>query len=370
MPRTTPTARQMSTTLRVCALPRVPNTLGLACTADRAACIEDVSQLADLALLCAQSPQAPVVLGSASNVILPPRIERLLVLPRLRGVRLLDATPECFLVEAMAGESWHGLVEHTLAQGWDGLENLALIPGTVGAAPVQNIGAYGVELRERLHSVLAWHLPDGRMHELPNTACQFAYRDSRFKREPGWLIVAVRLRLPRPWQPVATYPDLRERLIHATRPDAKAIFSVVCAIRRAKLPDPVTLGNVGSYFKNPIVDAAFAARLRHDHPALPVYPQPDGRVKLAGGWLIQEAGWKGRRLGAAGMHARQALVLVNHGQAKLQEVMALEQAVRRAVHAKFGVMLEREPVALHVPPPPTAVCTLDAGKSEAPRTVQ
>jgi len=333
-------------TLKPRTLQHVPNTLGLACTAQHAVCLDDLAQLPRLSDLWTQSRPTPCILGGGSNVILPPHIERPLVLPRLRGIQLLDTTPDAWIVQAMAGESWHDLVAYTLAQGWPGLENLALIPGTVGAAPVQNIGAYGVELCARLHSVLAWHVHEGKLHELPKAACQFAYRDSRFKHEDVWLIVAVRLRLPRPWQPVVTYPGLREHLINTPQPDAHTIFNAICAIRHAKLPDPATLGNVGSYFKNPIVDAAHAARLQRNHPALPAYPQPDGHVKLAAGWLIEQVGWKGRRLGSVGMHARQALVLVNHGQARFEDVMALEHAVRRAVHAQFGAHLEREPVVL------------------------
>jgi len=328
------------------AMTAVPNTLGLACAADQVVYVDDLAQLPDVSACWARSHPPAFLLGGGSNVILPPRVKRPLVRPRLRGFQLIDAAPDAWIVQAMAGESWHGLVQYTLAQGWPGLENLALIPGTVGAAPVQNIGAYGVELRERLHSVLAWHLQDGKLHELSNAECQLTYRDSRFKHENAWLIVAVRLRLPRPWQAVLTYPDLRAQLRNPTLPNAKTVFDAVCAIRRAKLPDPATLGNVGSYFKNPVVNAAFAARLRQDHPALPTYPQVDGNVKLAGGWLIEQAGWKGRRLGPVGMHARQALVLVNHGQARFEDVMALEDTVRRAVHAKFGVRLEREPVVL------------------------
>jgi len=332
-------------TLNIRPLPRIPNTLGLACAGNRTVSITDPAQLPALHALCAPLPHPPFVLGGASNVILPPHVDRLLLLSRLRGIELLDATPDAWIVQAMAGESWHGLVEHTLEQGWDGLENLALIPGTVGAAPVQNIGAYGVELRERVHSVLAWHLPEGRLHELSNADCRFAYRDSRFKREAAWMIVAVRLRLPRPWQAVLTYPDVRR---HVAQPaSARAIFDAVCTARRAKLPDPGSLGNVGSYFKNPVVDAQHAARLLREYPRLPAWPQADGRVKLAGGWLIEAAGWKGRRLGATSMHAQQALVLVNHGQASIEDVLALEYAVQRSVRARFDIVLEREPVLLH-----------------------
>jgi len=328
------------------ALARVPNTLGLACTAARVVTLTDLAQLPALSRLSAQEHTSPMVLGAASNLILPPRVERLVVLPRFSGIRLLAVTPDAWLIEAMAGETWHGLVEHTLAQGWDGLENLALIPGTVGAAPVQNIGAYGVELSQRLHSVLVWHVHDAQLQELSPEQCQFAYRDSRFKRAADWVIVAVRLRLPRPWQPVLSYLDVRAHLPGSSPPSARAVFDAVCTIRRAKLPDPAQLGNVGSYFKNPIIDAQQAVRLRAQYPALPAWTQDQGRVKLAAGYLIEQAAWKGRRLGPVGMHARQALVLVNHGGARFADVMALEDAVRRDVYAKFGVTLEREPGAL------------------------
>jgi len=332
--------------LRIQQMDALPNTLGLPCVADQTVCITDLAQLPALGTLWQQSPRCPFILGCGSNVVLPPRVHHLVVLPHLRGITLIDSTPDAWVVQAMAGESWHDLVAHTLVQGWPGLENLALIPGTVGAAPVQNIGAYGIELRARLHSVLAWHCHDGKLHELSNEACQFAYRDSRFKREKTWLIVAVRLRLPRPWQPVLTYPDIHQALQAVPHVDAHAIFEAVCTIRRAKLPDPAILANAGSYFKNPVVDATQAAQLHEAHPDLPTYPQPDGRVKLAAGWLIQAAGWKGRRLGPVGMHARQALVLVNHGKACFDDVIALQKAVRDAVRTRFGIQLEREPVLL------------------------
>jgi len=322
----------------------LPNTLGLVATAPRMVCITHPAQLPALSALVAQEASPPLILGAGSNVVLPARVENLVVLPQLRGVRLLHTTPQARVVEVMAGENWHDWVTHSLAQGWYGLENLALIPGTVGAAPVQNIGAYGVELHQRLHSVLAWHIPEARLHTLTVQACHFAYRHSRFKAAPPgqWLIVAVRFSLPRPWQAVLTYPALQRHL--RMQADPHAIYATVCAIRRAKLPDPAQLGNVGSFFKNPVVTAAQYARLQQAYPGLPAWVQPDGNVKLAAGWLIEQAGWKGRRLGCVGMHAQQALVLVNYGQAYQEDVLSLEQAVRDAVQSRFGVILEREPV--------------------------
>lgn len=311
------------------------------------------------------------VLGGGSNVVVQPLPQHGVVQVALHEIRLWRETATHWVVEAAAGESWHGLVRHCLEQGWPGLENLALIPGTVGAAPVQNIGAYGLELSERLHSVVAWDLQSGQCHEFTGSDCGFAYRDSRFKRDgPGrWLISRVRLALPKAWRPCLSYADLRTHAslrdwvtdataAHTTGAGTTAtwtaqaphaawkIFDAVCDIRRRKLPDPATLPNAGSFFKNPVVEASVAHALSARHPDLKCYPQDDGRVKLAAGWLIEQAGWKGRRLGPVGMHAHQALVLVNYGAATAADVGALARAVREDVRARFGVVLEQEPVDL------------------------
>jgi UDP-N-acetylmuramate dehydrogenase len=237
-----------------------------------------------------------------------------------------------------------------MESGWPGLENLALIPGTVGAAPVQNIGAYGVELRDHLESVSAWNIPQGLLRTFSREECEFAYRDSLFKRAPAgtWLIVSVRFRLPKVWTPVLGYPDLQKHFgigaAKAQSPTPQAVFDAVCAIRRAKLPDPAELGNAGSFFKNPVVSGVQHAQLMRTHPEIVSYPQADGQYKLAAGWLIDRCGWKGRRVGAVGMHARQALVLVNYGGAQANEVLALAHAVRSSVQEHFGVELEMEPI--------------------------
>lgn len=297
------------------------------------------------------SGQNVFVLGGGSNVVLRPRLSSLVIKVESAGIRLLEDRGDSLIVEAEAGESWHGFVRHCVRQGWGGLENLALIPGTVGAAPVQNIGAYGVELDQRVRRVIAWDLQQGRLHEFEPHQCGFSYRDSQFKQAgPGrWLILKVQFAMPRVWTPVLGYPDLQhhERLAKlGSAVTPRDVFDAVCQIRRSKLPDPDVLANAGSFFKNPVVSAADFQRIRRQWPDTVAYRQGDGNWKLAAGWLIEQAGWKGRRLGPVGMHERQALVLVNHGGATAHDVESLAQGVRDDVRQKFGVELEQEPVAV------------------------
>ena len=353
-----PPAGSTAPTSNVAALPapaprdlRAFNTLGLSSRADAFVEIDDAAQLPALAQLARGYPSL-LVLGGGSNMVLPARVQGLVAHMRLRGIRLLDATDAHLRVEAAAGERWHEVVAATIARGWPGLENLALIPGQTGAAPVQNIGAYGVELKDRFDSVVAYDLRAEAFVEMDHAACAFAYRDSIFKREPGrWIITAVRFRLPRAWSPVLDYPDLQRHPAlmaarAAGRVDARQVFDAVREIRTRKLPDTAVLGNAGSFFKNPIVDAATHARLAAEHPGLVAYPQADGHVKLAAGWLIDQCGWKGRALGRAGVHAAQALVLVNLGGATAADIMALARAIQDDVRARFGVTLEPEPIVV------------------------
>jgi len=253
-------------------------------------------------------------------------------------------------VEAGAGESWHGLVQWTLAQGLPGLENLALIPGTVGAAPVQNIGAYGVELKDRFESLDAVDLVTGRTVTLDAAACRFGYRDSVFKQHLAGksVITRVRFRLPRPWLPVLGYLDLERKRAETgiTEPDARTIFNWVCAIRRAKLPDPAVIGNAGSFFKNPVVSAEQCRDIIDRDPEVVHYPLPDGSAKLAAGWLIDACGWKGKAVGGAAVYDKQALVLVNRGGATGGEVVTLARAIQESVYGRFGIRLEPEPVVV------------------------
>ncbi|HEX5391506.1 MAG TPA: UDP-N-acetylmuramate dehydrogenase, partial [Burkholderiaceae bacterium] len=265
------------------------------------------------------------VLGGGSNLVITGDIKALVLKVEIAGRRLVEETPKGWLVEVGAGENWHDFVAWTLAQGWPGLENLALIPGTVGASPVQNIGAYGVELQDRFHSLDAVELDTGHAFTLDAAQCGFGYRDSVFKHEragdKGYglagraLITHVRFWLPKPWKPVLGYLDLERKMAETgnTTPDATTLFDWIVAIRRAKLPDPAVIGNAGSFFKNPTVTPEQCADIIARDPKVVHYPMADGSIKLAAGWLIDACGWKGKTVGHAGVYEKQALVLVNRG---------------------------------------------------------
>ncbi|MDA8384124.1 MAG: UDP-N-acetylmuramate dehydrogenase [Betaproteobacteria bacterium] len=326
------------------------NTFAIAATAARLVRVREARDAAAIARDPVLGPAPKLILGGGSNLLLTRDPAPLVVKVEIAGMRVLTSTPKATVLEAGAGVRWHEFVRWSLAQGHPGLENLALIPGTVGAAPVQNIGAYGLEVAQRIESVVATDLSSGQAVEFDAEACRFGYRDSVFKRE--WagrcLITHVRFRLPRPWRAVLGYADLDRHFSRAglAHPDAQQIFEAVCAIRKAKLPDPAEVGNAGSFFKNPIVEAAARDELGQAFPGLVSYPQDDGRHKLAAAWMIESCGWKGRNLGRAGIHARHALVLVNLGGAAGAEIIALAENVRADVLAKFGVRLEYEPVVV------------------------
>ena len=326
------------------------NTFGLPARAAWFAAMETPAQLAALSAWPEWKRLRRFVLGGGSNLVLAGDFDGLVLHVRIPGRELIAETADAWLVRAGAGENWHDFVSWTLDCGWPGLENLALIPGTVGAAPVQNIGAYGLEMAERFHRLEAVELATGETVILDRTACRFDYRDSVFKREAAgrYLITAVTFRLPKRWQPVIGYADVVRELAtqRIAQPTARAVADAVIAIRSRKLPDPARLGNAGSFFKNPQVDAATFQSLIARHPNLPHYPQPDGTVKLAAGWLIERCGWKGRSLGPAGVYERQALVLINRGGARGEDVLRLARAIQASVKAIFGVELEPEPVLL------------------------
>lgn len=329
---------------------RTFNAFGLPATAHtlvRIACDAAVRRVLDHPEL-GRAPK--FVLGGGSNVVFTRDVESVVMKVEVMGRRIVDERADAWIVEAGAGETWHDFVAWTLEQGLPGLENLALIPGTVGAAPVQNIGAYGVELKDRFASLDVVDLVTGRGVTLDAPMCHFAYRDSVFKHGLAGksVITRVRFRLPRSWTPVVGYVDL-ERKIHETgidTPDAKHIFDWVCAIRRAKLPDPLLLGNVGSFFKNPVVSADQCRDIIGRDPEIVHYPLPDGSVKLAAGWLIDACGWKGKTIGRAGVYEKQALVLVNRGGASGAEVVTLARAIQESVYGRFGIRLEPEPVVV------------------------
>jgi UDP-N-acetylmuramate dehydrogenase len=305
------------------------------------------------------------VLGGGSNIVLTGDVKPLVLKVEVPGLRVVDDGPRATVVEAGAGENWHGLVERTLQDGFPGLENLAMIPGTVGASPVQNIGAYGVELQDRFESLDAIDLETGRVFTLDAAQCAFGYRDSVFKHAPARnaetpgrpyglglagraLILRVRFRLPKPWKPVLGYMELARKRAEAgvTEPTARQIFDWVCAIRSAKLPDPRVIGNAGSFFKNPTVTPEQCSDIIAREPKIVHYPMPDGSIKLAAGWLIDACGWKGKSVGNAGVYEKQALVLVNRGGATGGEVVTLARAIQTSVYERFGIRLEPEPVVV------------------------
>ena len=329
------------------------NTLALPGRAALYARIAAAEQLAALADGHAFDGYRCFVLGGGSNLVLTGDFDGLVLHVAIPGRTLVGEDAGAWYVRAGAGENWHDFVQWTLAQGWPGLENLSLIPGTVGAAPIQNIGAYGLEVAERFHSLTAFDMERGESVRFDRTACRFGYRDSVFKQE-GWhlegrfVITDVTFRLPRQWQPLTRYADIAGELAarEVVTPTAQQIADAVIAVRQRKLPDPARIPNTGSFFHNPVVDAATADRLVAENPSLPHYPQATGRVKLAAGWLIDQAGWKGRDLGPVGMYEKQALVLVNRGGATGADVTALMRAVQSDVRERFGVELTPEPVFL------------------------
>lgn len=286
------------------------------------------------------------VIGGGSNLLLTRDIDALVLHMASRGRRVLSDDGERVVVEAQAGEPWHPFVQWSLAQGYCGLENLSLIPGTVGAAPMQNVGAYGVEIKDVFAGLTALDRETGELRDFNLEECAFGYRDSLFKRNPGrWLILRVRFALSHALQAHLDYGPVRQRLAEqgVEQPTAQAISDAICSIRREKLPDPAELGNAGSFFKNPVVAAELVERIRSQHPGVVAYPQADGQVKLAAGWLIEQAGWKGYREGDAGVHRLQSLVLVNHGQASGAQLHALAQRIQADILERFGVELEMEP---------------------------
>ena len=287
-----------------------------------------------------------LVIGGGSNLLLTADIPALVLRMATRGIRVLSDDGSRVVVEAEAGEPWHPFVQHTLAQGLAGLENLSLIPGTVGAAPMQNIGAYGVEIKDVFAGLTALDRESGELRDFSLEECNFGYRDSLFKQQPGrWLILRVRFKLDRAAHLHLEYGPVRQRLSEQgiEQPTPADVSRAICSIRSEKLPDPAVLGNAGSFFKNPLVPAAVVTQIKTQHPDLVAYPQADGQMKLAAGWLIERAGWKGFRDGDAGVHKLQALVLVNYGTATGLQLLDLAQRIQKDIAERFQVELEMEP---------------------------
>lgn len=322
------------------------NTFGLHA---RAACFSEIADLDDLHAVLSQPELDDLprfILGGGSNIVLENDFPGIVFKVAIAGKTLIEQTTDARIVEAGAGESWHDFVDWTLAQGWGGLENLSLIPGTVGAAPVQNIGAYGLEVSELLDSLEAIHLETREVKRFTVNECRLGYRESFFRQHPGqWLILRVRFRLPLAWTPRTGYPELARELARQAiaSPDPRQISDAVVRIRGRKLPDPKKIGNVGSFFKNPIVSRERFADLHKRWPHMPHHPQHD-TVKIPAGWLIEQTGWKGRALGPAACHRDQALVLVNLQGATGKEIRRLAEQIREDVEKTFLIALEYEAV--------------------------
>lgn len=320
------------------------NTFGIDARAARFAAFQDMDELAELISLSAGRPS--LILGGGSNILLTRNVEGLVLKNELMGIEKINEDEEHVYIRAGAGENWHAFVLHCIANNWAGVENLSLIPGCVGASPMQNIGAYGVEIKDVFHSLTAYHIKEHSLHNFSLADCEFGYRESVFKRKykGQFVITDVTYRLRK--HPVlnTSYGAINEELakMDVKELSIRAVSDAVIRIRSSKLPDPAQIGNAGSFFKNPSVSKEKFAGLQHQFPAIVGYKNNDGSMKLAAGWLIEQCGWKGFREGDAGVHAKQALVLVNYGNATGKEIYDLSEKVVRSVEDKFGVELERE----------------------------
>lgn len=287
-----------------------------------------------------------LMLGEGSNVLFVNNFDGLVMLNRIKGIKIVGEHEEYVYLQAGAGENWHNLVLYSLERGWNGLENLSLIPGTVGAAPIQNIGAYGVELKNVFESLEVFEIETGEMHVLGEYDCKFGYRDSIFKNEykGRYIITSVTLRLNKTSQMQTTYGAIQDMLHEKgiLEPTASDVSKAVIEIRQKKLPDPKVIGNSGSFFKNPVIPKLQYESLKVLYPEIPGYPVSDLEIKVPAGWLIEQSGWKGKRMGNVGVHEHQALVIVNYGTASGSEIIALANTIQESVKLKFSISLTPE----------------------------
>lgn len=298
------------------------------------------------ALTKAKEMQLPVlVLGGGSNMLLTKDFEGLVIKLEIKGIHLIHENEDQLLVEVGAGEIWHDLVLHCIQQDWAGLENLSLIPGTVGASPMQNIGAYGVEIKDVFHSLTALHRDTLTLTTFDAPACKFGYRESVFKNElkDQYVITSVTFSLSKTPHFRLDYGAIQDVLLEkgVQQPTLKAVSDAVIHIRESKLPNPKEIGNAGSFFKNPSIPSTQYGALKAQYPSLPGYPSTEG-VKVPAGWLIEQAGWKGKRFGEVGVHAKQALVLVNYGAGTGEEIKSLSEQIQASILEKFGIALLAE----------------------------
>jgi len=322
------------------------NTLQVSATASSFAEITSSEQLQDILRHPQTSNQPVLVLGGGSNILFADDFDGLVLHVEIEGKKVFKETDKHVWLKIGAGENWHQAVRYCVEQGWGGIENLSLIPGTVGAAPIQNIGAYGVELEEVFEWLQAVAIETGEVRRFDHDDCRFGYRDSIFKNKlkGKYLVTQVALKLSKKPDLNTSYgaiqSELEKRAI--SNPTIKDISDIVIDIRKSKLPNPETLGNAGSFFKNPVVDNKVYDRIKEDYPGAPGYPMAEGQIKVPAGWLIEEAGWKGKVIGNTGTYKQQALVIVNHGGATGQEILMLAERIQTSVADQFGIELVPE----------------------------
>jgi UDP-N-acetylmuramate dehydrogenase len=320
------------------------NTFGLDASAQLAFEIDSAAQIPKVMREIVQQNLPWRVLGGGSNVILPKVLPGATLLMNIAGQEIISSDQNATVIAVGGGVNWHEFVAWTLENDLPSLENLALIPGTVGAAPIQNIGAYGVEIADYIDHIEAFDIEKQTFVTLSKDACQFAYRDSYFKQHPQRFIVTkVVFKIAKSWKAKIHYADLAKELEGNTNPSAEDIFLAVCKIRTHKLPDPKVIGNAGSFFQNPVIPNEQYETLLKKYAALASYPDAPGKRKLAAGWLIDQCGFKGQRMGNVGVYENQALVLVNHGNGTAQDILGLAKCIQDKVRKEFGVSLEIEP---------------------------
>lgn len=320
------------------------NSFGTECMAEFFASIKSESEIIQIINSGFFSGRRRLIIGGGSNLLFTRDFHGVILKPDIPGIFMEEEDPERVIVSAGAGVNWDDFVAWAVKQNFGGIENLSLIPGTVGATPVQNIGAYGEEIKEYITGVRAFSTEDGTVKWFSNAECRFSYRNSIFKNElkGQYIITRVYFRLFKERKFNLSYGKLKEVVESKGEITLNNIREAVIKIRKEKLPDPEITGNAGSFFKNPVVDELYAESLRKEFPDIPVFLQEPGRVKLAAGWLIEKCGWKGKRIGNAGVHDKQALVIVNYGNATGREILELSEMIRKSVYEKFGIKLERE----------------------------
>ena len=319
------------------------NTFGISVKAEMFAVFSSIEELKQI--LSFRNDKKLLVLGGGSNLLLTKDFDGLVIKNEIKRFEVIEETVSEVIVESGAGENWHEFVLNCIDKGFGGIENLSLIPGSVGASPMQNIGAYGVEIKDVFESLSAFHIASGEIHYFDKTKCEFGYRESIFKNKVKgeYIILTVTFRLTKNPTINSSYGAINEQLkvMGIQIPTIKELSAAVIAIRQSKLPDPKIIGNAGSFFKNPTVEITLLEQIQKNYPDIPNYPA-ENRRKLAAGWLIEKAGWKGRTFDNYGVHKLQALVLVNYGNCTGQEIFDLSSQIIQDVFEKFGVLLERE----------------------------